>query len=144
MLNFSSLSKKEKAGSFAAKKENGLGKTVLIGALTGLAVTIGFIAMFAAIMLIANADRVYASLFATLSVAAGAFFSSLYVAKRVSIKGILSGLIAGLCYFLVITAVSLAADGSGLTLNSLFHFVIIILSSAIGGIVGANRKRAGK
>ena len=134
--------KKEKSDYFSKKSEASIGKTLLIGALSGLVATVGFICIFAVFMLLTNLDRMYASLFATLSVSAGAFISAFYVAKRVNMKGILSGLITGLSYFVIIAAVSLAIDGSGFTSNTLFHLIIILLSSAIGGITGANKKQS--
>ncbi|MBO4467947.1 MAG: TIGR04086 family membrane protein [Clostridia bacterium] len=145
MLSFQGFEKGKSGnrGHFGNGAENSFLKTVVIGALSGFAATVGFIVLFAVVMLLANMDRIYASFFATLSVSAGAFVSAFYVAKRIKMKGVLSGLLTGLCYFIIITAVSLAADGSGFTSNTVFHLIIIILSAAIGGIVGANRKKSG-
>ena len=116
------------------------GKTVLFGALLGVLVTIGAMALLALAMLIFRIDRIYAPLFATVSVSAGAFVSSCYVGKKLNIKGFLSGLITGFTYFIIILGISLFTDGADFTSNTAFHFVIIILSGAIGGIIGANSK----
>lgn len=125
------------------KAEGSKSKTVLAGALSGIAVMLTAAAVFSVIMLIAGIDRIYAPVFATLSVSAGAFVSALVVARRSKIKGVLAGALTGLCYFLSITLISLAVDNSGLSFNTLFHFLIIVISSAIGGITGANKKQSG-
>ncbi len=134
--------KKRKSGFPSEKPEADIGKVLLFGALAGFAVTVIFICIFAVIMLLANIDRMYASLFATLSVSAGSFVSAFFVAKRTKLKGIISGLLTGICYFVVIAIISLAVDGAGFTSNTLFHLIIILLSSAIGGIIGANKKQS--
>lgn len=133
--------KKSKIDFFQHRSEKGFGKTLLFGALAGFVTTICLICLFAAIMLLLNIDRIYASFFATMSVSAGAFVSAFYVSKRVNMKGMISGLLTGLCYFVIIETVSLSVDGSGFTSNTVFHLIIILLSAAIGGITGANRKQ---
>ena len=86
--------------------------------------------LFALIMYIFAAGFKYSALFATLSAASG---------KNGS-RGWLTGAAVGGIVFCVLTLISLMINRGGLTQNTLFRFVILMLSSVIGGILGVNRK----
>ena len=45
----------------------------------------------------------------------------------------------GIVTFAVVTLVSLIVDDGGFTQNTIFHFVIIMLASLIGAILGVNK-----
>ena len=105
----------------------------IIGVLSSVAVMLGF----AVALLLLDIDRAYATPFATISVAIGSIIASRYTAKKIGEKGYLVGFIIGAAVFLTITILSLVL-GNGLSVNTLFHFIIIILSSLVGGILGVN------
>ena len=109
----------------------------ILGGVIGLVVTLVSMLTFAAVLLFFDVNRAFAVPFATISVAVGSFFASKINAKKIGDKGYLVGSIIGIIVFILITIVSLIF-GNGLTLNTLFHFVIIILSSVAGGISGVN------
>ena len=109
----------------------------ILGGVIGLVVTLVSMLTFAAVLLFFDVNRAFAVPFATISVAVGSFFASKITAKKIGDKGYLVGSIIGIIVFILITIVSLIF-GNGLTLNTLFHFVIIILSSVAGGISGVN------
>lgn len=120
------------------KKQIDLGliiKTVLLGVL----VTAVFILIFSVFMYFSQMGYEYATVFATVSLAAGTFVSSFYAAKKIGKRGFLTGIIIGGITFLVITLISLFVDKGSITINTLFHFIIILLSSLIGGIMGVNK-----
>lgn len=120
------------------KKDNINKKSAyLLGGILGVLVSVAAMLAFAAILLFFNLDRTYAAPFATISVAVGSFVASRITAKKIGDRGYLVGLIIGLTVFCVITALSLIL-GNNLTINTLFHFVIIVLSSLVGGIMGVN------
>ena len=110
-------------------------KTVIWGVIT----TALFILLFSLFMYISQMGYEYATVFATVSLAAGTFASAFYAAKKIGKKGFLTGLIVGGITFLLVTVVSLIVDNGSVTSNTLFHFIIIMLSSLIGGIIGVNR-----
>lgn len=110
-------------------------KTVLFGVLT----TALFILLFSVFMYLSQMGYEYATVFATVSLAAGTFISAFYAAKKIGEKGFLTGIIVGGITFLLVTVVSLIVDNGSVTSNTLFHFIIIMLSSLIGGIIGVNR-----
>lgn len=123
-------------------KKDGANKTsiYLRGVIIGVAVCLLVMLLFSAILLFFNIDRAYAALFATISVAVGCYIASLYTAKQIGNKGFVTGAIIGAAVFLLITVLSLII-GNGLSLNTLFHFIIMMLSSVIGGIIGVNKQK---
>lgn len=114
--------------------------TYLFGILIGTGVTLISMLLLAAVMLFGQLSREYAVPFATISVALGTFFAARFAARRIGSKGYLVGLIIGGAVFLVIMLISLAVSRDAIGTNTLFHFIIIVLSSLVGGISGVNRK----
>lgn len=109
------------------------------GLLIGIAVTLVFIFAFALIFLLIKSGREYAGVAASVSLAAGAFSSAFLTAKKLGEKGYLVGLIIGGIFFLAVTVISFIVNRSGLTVNSLFKLIIILLSAFIGGVFGVNK-----
>ncbi len=109
-----------------------------VGLIIGVGSTLLLMLLFAALMLSLDIDRNMASPFATISAAVGALLSSLFAARKIGDRGYLVGLLVGLAAFAVITAISLIVSPNGLGYNTLFHLIIITLSSVIGGILGVN------
>lgn len=124
-----------------SKKENINKKSAYIyGAILGLAATVAAMFAFSAVLLFLNLDRTFAAPFATISVAFGCFAASHRTAEKIGNKGYVVGIIIGISVFVLITILSLVA-GNRLSLNTVFHFVIMMLSSLVGGISGVNRTR---
>lgn len=98
-----------------------------------------FIAIFAFVMYYLEAGYTYAPVFATASIAAGCLAAAFYAAKKIGNKGFLTGLTVGGITFLIVTIVALIVDSGAVTVNTLFHFIIIMLSSLIGGVLGVNK-----
>ena len=128
---------KEFKGTGAPKKH----LIYIKGMVVGLLATAACIVLFALIMLFFETGREFAAPFATVSVAAGTFLAALYTSRRIGDKGYLNGLIIGAATFGIVTLASLIISKEGLSLNTLFHFVIIVLSSLMGGILGVNWRK---
>ncbi len=111
---------------------------VSIGIVIGVAITLIAMLLLSFVMLSLNIDREFASPFATVSVSLGAFVSSMYSARKIGDRGYLVGLAVGLAVFAIIAIISVIVNPGGLTYNSLFHLIIITISSVIGGILGVN------
>lgn len=123
------------------KKDNINKKSAYImGAVLGVVATLISMLAFAALFLVFSIDRAYSAPFATISLAVGSFIASRYTAKKIGDKGYLIGIIIGAVIFVLITALSLVF-GNRLSLNTFFHFVIIMLSSIVGGIMGVNKDK---
>ncbi len=126
------------SAEFFKKDNTPTKRAYLIGALLGVLSTVVMMLVFSALLLFLNLDRGYSAPFATISVAVGCFLASLYTAKKVGSRGYVVGLIIGSTVFVIITLLSLIIGDDGLSLNTLFHFVIMMLSSLVGGIMGVN------
>lgn len=113
-------------------------KTAILNIIT----TAAFIFIFAVVMYLAQTGYEFATVFATVSLAAGTLVSAFYLARKIAKKGFLVGLLVGGAEFIIVTLISMFADKGGITVNTLFHLIIILLSSLIGGIMGVNK--AGK
>lgn len=72
-----------------------------------------------------------------LSILIGSFISSMNIKKN----GIANGALVGLIYILIIYFISSITSGNfGFTIASIIMMLASILSGAIGGIIGVNRK----
>ena len=116
----------------------------IFGFIIGVVVTAVFILFFALVMYLSGAAFKYAPVFATVSVAIGCFAVAFFTAKKQGSRGLLVGAVTGGIAFILITFVSLIVNSGGVTLNTLFHFIIIMLSSLIGGILGVNKANSHK
>ena len=112
---------------------------IIKAALLFFAVSAAAVILFALVMYIFSSGFKYSALFATLS-ALGACGAAFYISGKSGSRGWLIGAAVGGIVFCLLTLVSLTVNRGGLTQNTLFRLVIIMLSSVIGGILGVNRK----
>lgn len=103
-------------------------------------VTAAVMALFAFIMYVAQIDSKYSPVLATVSLAAGTFAAAFYAARKIGKRGLFIGFVTGLAVFIFLTIISMIVDKGSLSYNTLFHFVILMLSSFIGGVMGVNKK----
>ncbi len=121
-------------------KENNKLLPILITGIIQIIVSLLAISLFSVILNLANIDYKYSPVFASVAISLGAFASSLYMSKKRGNKGYLIGMAVGGITFLLVTIIGLIINQGGLTVNTLFHFIIIMLSAITGGIIGVNKK----
>ncbi|MBO4433333.1 MAG: TIGR04086 family membrane protein [Clostridia bacterium] len=126
------------------KLRNGRLTAIIIGAALGIAVTLIFLFIFAAAIYFFDIDRVYSVPFATMSLALGSFSAAYFVSKKIGHRGYLIGALVGLISFAVVTIISLIVTKSGFSGNTVFYFIIIVIASLIGGILGVNKGKRNK
>ena len=112
----------------------------LFGAFLGIAVSIILMLLSAFLILKLDLDRAFCAPIATVCVSLGAFVASFYNAFKLGGKGYIVGLVTGGTVFLAILIISMIVSENGFSVNTLFHFIIMMLSGLIGGIWGVNRK----
>ena len=120
------------------KKSNYI--TYLITAIIEVAVTLLAVSVFSIIMSFVDIDYKYSPVFGSVSVALGCLIASYFLSNKKKNKGYLIGATIGVITFIVITLIGLIINQGGIGINTLFHLVIIMLSSIIGGILGVNKK----
>ncbi len=111
----------------------------LTGALIGVFSTLVFMCISAAAILFLELDRGYSVPLATISISLGSFLAAYFVSLKSEQKGYLIGTLIGVISFAAVTVISVIISKNGLTVNTLFRFIIIVLASAIGGILGVNK-----
>lgn len=116
----------------------------ILGFVIGIVVTAVFITLFAVIMYLSGSAFKYAPVFATVSVAIGSLTAAFFTAKKRGSHGLIIGAVIGGITFILITLISLIINRGGVTVNTLFHFIIIMLSSLIGGVIGVNKGKSHK
>lgn len=104
-------------------------------------ITAVFVAVFAAIMYFFETDNKFSPVFGSAAVALGTFANAFYLSSKKRNKGYLIGLLVGGITFALVTLVGLIVNNGSITINTLFHFIIIILSAVIGGILGVNKRQ---
>lgn len=114
-------------------------KTIIAGVLIGIASTLISMLIFAAAVYFLGLDRAFSVPLATVSISVGSFFAAYFIAKRTGHRGYLIGILVGLISFAAVTIISLITNNNGLSANTVFHLIIILLASAIGGIAGVNK-----
>ncbi|MBE6787359.1 MAG: TIGR04086 family membrane protein [Ruminococcaceae bacterium] len=95
--------------------------------------------IFAAVMYFLESGYEYSPLFATVSLGVGCFFASWFLGRKIGKKGIVIGLLVGSAVFIVATLITLIVNSGGLSIHSLLRFIIFLLSSMIGAIIGVNQ-----
>lgn len=114
--------------------------TYLITAIIEIAVTLLAVSLFSIVMNSVDIDYKYSPVFGSVSVALGCLIASYFLSNKKKNKGYLIGATIGVITFIVITLIGLIINQGGIGINTLFHLVIIMLSSVIGGILGVNKK----
>ena len=108
-------------------------------ALIFLGVTVAALLVFATVMYLIEGGYEYSPLFATISAAIGSLVSSLFLARKKQKNGLLIGGAMGITVFLLLLITALILGNFKPSINTLFRFIIIMLSSLIGGVIGVNK-----
>ena len=125
---------------FSAKTEKSDAVIFLLGVVLALGVTVGAMAVSAAVMTFAHLGKSWSLVLSSVSAGTGGFFGGIYSSKRSEKRGIVAGFIVGALLSAVILVISLAVHGENFTKLSLIRLVIILLSACIGGIFGKSNK----
>ena len=126
------------------KRENTLLKTILVSSIIGAVGTVLLLLIFAAVIVLFQLDRAYCAPLSTVSIAIGGMLSSYYCGRKVSKNGYLIGLLNGAAVFVLVLLISFIVSDWKISLNTLFHLIIILTSSTAGGIFGVNKKSSKK
>ncbi len=121
--------------------ENKIGYITLIK--TALIFIVSFVAvafLFAVALYYLEGGYEYSPLLATLALSLGGFASSLYLGNFKGEKGILLGGAVALVIFIVTALITLLVNNGAVSIHLVLRFVIILLSSLIGAIIGVNKK----
>ena len=113
----------------------------VVSVVAGAAVTVTFMLIFAALIVGGDLSDRFIAPAASLATAFGGLTAGFTASKILKSGGLLNGAVTGGALFLLVLIISLFADRGGLTLNTLFNLLIIMLSALIGGILGVGKKK---
>lgn len=111
---------------------------ILISSALGVVVTFLVLLLLAAVMLLANINLNMASPLASVALALGSGFGGYLSAYKNKAKGFICAMVNAGLIFLLIAVVGLILSRS-VTLMSLIHFAVTVLSSLIGSILGISK-----
>lgn len=117
---------------------------VLIGAGIGAVVILLFLILFSLILTIQDFGPSAVVPMSTACVGLGAFAAGFSASKINGKNGMATGTLSGAVLFVLFLLVSLIISGGAISLISFFRLIIMLLTSAIGGILGINLKRKKK
>ena len=119
-------------------KYNPMEKLIIYGisSLVGMLIVFLSLLLSAALMLAGDLPEFYASVISAVCVGIGAMSSGFISSKKIMSGGIINGLICGGIIYAVILFISLFLSDNGFSMITVYHLLITLLSSAIGGVLG--------
>ena len=112
-----------------------------IAVFVGVVVSFLFMLLFAIIIASADLTDGFIAPATSLASALGGLSAGFTASKILKSGGIINGLITGGILFAIVIIVSLFLDRGGLTANTLFNFLIIMISALIGGVLGIGKNK---
>lgn len=109
-----------------------------ISVIGGILLIIFALLAAAALCLATDMAEGFSTLVAGICLGLGTMFSGFLASKKIKYSGIINGMFCGLMIYLLIFIFSLFLSENGFTIISLSHFLISVVSAAIGGIFGVN------
>ena len=113
-------------------------KTLIMGIAIALITTLIVMILEALVMSVTDMPDTLAAPLSSIALSIGVFLGGFFVSQKTKEKGMLQGGALGIASFLIITLISLIVDSSGVSLITLIHAAVTLLSGCIGGILGVN------
>ena len=113
-------------------------KNLLIGLAAAFGSMFGLLLIMALLMTVSDMPSSLSGTLASVALIFGGVTGGFFVSKIQGENGILVGAILGFILFVIITIISLVIDFDRISTNTLIHFIITVLSGALGGIIGVN------
>lgn len=116
-------------------------KSMFFGSVCGLLLSVILMCICAVIILsigLLPADLTKYVMLAVLG--SGAMFGGFIAARITKSAGLLVGMLTGFVIFILITILGLIKNTDAVSIATLLRFIITIVTGAIGGILGVNKK----
>lgn len=117
-------------------------RSVLIGSLTGILICV-FLLILCAFMFTKSNNLPYVMVQPmTIAIAGIGAFAGGYCSARVSMeRGMMCGMMCGFIMFVAMFIAGLISVRESLTMITVIRFTLMLLTGAIGGIVGVNKRK---
>lgn len=119
--------------------DNKFGKSIILGTIFGLLSTLVLTVLFALIISKGSISLKVSGLIATLIIVGSSFLSGFVSARIRGEKGLITGAVTGVVFYLIIVVLSLAILHSAVTSSLVIKLAILCFSGSIGGLLGVNR-----
>lgn len=116
-------------------------RPITYGILFGAAACLLLLLLMSIIMGLQDIPQSAVTLISTLVFVVGGFVAGYVCARLSHERGMLLGLCCGTCLFFIVSLANLAVDGSGFGMIALTKLIAVLLSAALGGIVGVNKRK---
>lgn len=113
-------------------------KHLIISAFSAIIITLAALFLIAVLMHFAEIGSNYSAPLSSVGVAIGCFFGGFIYSKLRAQKGLICGFTIAIIYFVLITIISLILSAKNISVLTLIHLIIMLLSGGIGGILGVN------
>ena len=114
-------------------------RPIIIGVMAGIAVCMALWLLFAVIVWTQNVPQSLIEPMAIVSISAGGLAAGFVCARIMRSGGLMYGLIVGAMLSIIMMLIGLGISNNSVGMPELFKTVFIVLSAAIGGVLGVNR-----
>lgn len=114
--------------------------TAVSSILLGGVLTTLCLLFFSFIMTKVDAPDGLVSAMASISLCVGSYFAGFLIAKKYRKNGLITGILCGLVIFAITFAISMIFVKLALTMGTFSKLIMIIVCTALGGIIGVNSK----
>lgn len=109
-----------------------------VASIVGILVIMLSVLLAAAVCLATDASDSYSTLISGICLGLGSLVCGYLSSKKIGRAGLINGALSGLVICLVVFVVSLFISGNSFTLVGISHLLIVLITAAIGGILGVN------
>ena len=135
-----SVSAGDKTAKSGKTSKNGVLASAFKGIGIGLGITCIIFAVCALILTYTDADESFVGIVSTISTAVTAAAAGFITARSRGKSGLLTGILAGAVYGVILMAISAAAGGGPISMGNLTCLITAAAGGGIGGILGVNTK----
>ena len=134
------INRKPKNEKTASKKEGNFISSALKGTGIALVITCIIFVICALVLTYTDISDSYMGIVSTLCTALSSLVSGFVWAKGRGKGGLVTGIVAGLVYCIIILAVSILAGGGPLSMGTGICAIVSMAGGGIGGIFGVNKR----
>ncbi|MEM1483889.1 TIGR04086 family membrane protein [Oscillospiraceae bacterium PP1C4] len=116
-------------------------RPITFGVVFGTAACFILLILMSIVMGLQDIPQSIVALTSTLIFIVGGFVAGYVCAMLSHERGMMLGFCCGTCLFCMLSLASLALDGSGFGMLALTKLVAVLISAALGGIIGVNKKK---
>lgn len=112
------------------------GVILALSSIVGILISVVAVFLAAALCLTLDLTDKMSSGISGVCLGIGSLSAGFLAAKKLKTRGVLNGALCGIIIYVIIIVLSVFLSKNGFTMNSFYHVLITVLSSACGGLLG--------